>query len=146
MKKQILVVVILMIFISCGNKKATSEENIAMLDNAQTPLEASIKNGKEVYLDMCVTCHLPNGKGVPRVYPPLAKSDYLITNQTESIKAVKFGMQGEIVVNGISYNQNMASLGLENDEIADVMNYINNSWGNKNETIITEEQVAKIEK
>ena len=95
---------------------------------------------------MCATCHLPNGKGVSKVYPPLAKSDYLIKKREESIRAVKYGLRGKIVVNGIEYKGIMANLGLYEDEVADVMNYITNSWGNKNPKMITEEEVKKVQK
>ncbi|MBP0904357.1 cytochrome c [Mariniflexile gromovii] len=105
-----------------------------------------MERGEEIYTDFCVTCHLPNGKGVEKVYPPLANSDYLLKNREASIKAIKFGMQGEITVNGKKYNTVMAPLGLSDDEVADVMNYINNSWGNKNDKMVTEAEVSKVKK
>lgn len=74
---------------------------------------------------------MANGEGAGNVFPPLAKADYLRDKQIESIKAIKFGMSGEIVVNGKTYNSLMSPLGLSDQEVADVMNYINNSWGNK---------------
>jgi len=109
-------------------------------------LQQSIKRGKEVYADMCATCHMPNGKGVPKVYPPLANSDYLMENRKASIQAIKYGLRGKIVVNGVEYKGIMSNLGLYEDEVADVMNYITNSWGNKNPEMITEEEVKAIEK
>ncbi|WP_223551708.1 cytochrome c [Aestuariivivens sp. NBU2969] len=112
----------------------------------QTPLEASIARGSEIYTDFCATCHMPNGEGVETVNPPLAKSDFLIKNREESIKGIKYGRQGEITVNGKTYNGIMAPLGLSDDEVADVMNYITNSWGNKNDKMVTEEEVFKIKK
>ncbi|MEL0454712.1 cytochrome c [Flavobacteriaceae bacterium SZ-1-7] len=111
-----------------------------------TPLEESIKRGSEIYQDFCVSCHLPTGEGIRKTYPPLAKSDYLINNRTASIKGIKYGQQGEIVVNGQKYNGFMAPMGLADDEVADVMNYISNSWGNKNDNMVTEAEVSKIEK
>ena len=96
--------------------------------------------------DFCIQCHMANGKGVPKVFPPLAKSDYLKNYRIESIKAIKYGLSGEITVNGEKYNTAMASQGLTNKEIAAVMNYITNSWGNKNTSLITEEEVSKVER
>ena len=107
-------------------------------------LKASIERGSVIYKDFCVVCHQTNGEGVEGAFPPLAKSDYLMANRTESIKAIKFGQSGEITVNGKKYNNAMASLGLYDDEVADVMNYITNSWGNKNNKIITVEEVAEL--
>ena len=110
------------------------------------PLKESILRGQEIYTDFCVSCHLPNGKGVENVYPPLAHSDYLIKNREASIKGIKYGQKGDIVVNGKTYTGSMAPMGLSDDEVADVMNYITNSWGNKNDKIVTEEEVSKIKK
>tara|TARA_R110002049_G_scaffold263116_1_gene439253 strand:+ start:9923 stop:10327 length:405 start_codon:yes stop_codon:yes gene_type:complete len=117
------------------------------LAHSQTnALDSSVERGHEIYKDFCINCHLLTGEGVVGVFPPLAKSDFLIKNRIESIRAIKFGLQGEIVVNGKTYNSIMAPLGLSDDEVADVMNYINNSWGNTNDKIVTEEEVSKIEK
>lgn len=116
-------------------------------NNYQTdPLKKSIERGSEIYTDFCISCHLPNGNGVERIYPPLAKSDYLMKNREASIKGIKYGQEGEIIVNGKKYNSNMAALGLSDDEVADVMNYITNSWGNKNDKMVTEDEVSKIKK
>jgi len=109
-------------------------------------LKESIKRGNEIYNDFCMSCHLPSGKGVVGAFPPLANSDYLMEKRAESIRSIKFGQNGEITVNGTKYNGFMSTLGLTNEEIADVMNYITNSWGNKNDEIITTEEVSNIKK
>jgi mono/diheme cytochrome c family protein len=109
-------------------------------------LKESMERGNEIYTDFCVSCHLPNGEGVKNVYPPLAKSDYLVKNREASIRGIKFGQQGEITVNGNKYNTPMAALGLSDDEVADVFNYISNSWGNKNSKMLTKAEVSKIKK
>lgn len=109
-------------------------------------LTESMKRGSEVYQDFCITCHMGNGQGLEGTFPPLAKSDFLMKNRAKSIHAIKYGLQGEITVNGKKYNSVMASLGLTGDEVADVMNYITNSWGNKNEKLVTEKEVSEIKK
>ena len=108
------------------------------------PLEQSIADGKEIYNDFCVQCHLDNGEGVSGVFPPLARSDYLLSNVEMSIRGLKYGLSGPIVVNGEEYNGIMQNQGLDNLEIADVMNFILNNWGNESKEIITENQVANI--
>ena len=108
------------------------------------PLEQSIADGKEIYNDFCVQCHLDNGEGVSGVFPPLAKSDYLLNNIEMSIRGLKYGLSGPIVVNGQEYDGVMQNQGLDNLEIADVMNFILNNWGNESKEIITENQVANI--
>ncbi len=109
-------------------------------------LEESMERGSEVYMDFCVTCHLEQGEGVAGAFPPLAQSDYLVNNRKASILGVKFGQKGEIVVNGETYNGVMAPMGLEDDEIADVMNYIMNSFGNSSDKIVTLEEVTSIDR
>lgn len=109
-------------------------------------LEESIQRGGEIYADFCATCHLEQGEGVANTFPPLAESDYLVKNREASIRGVKYGQQGEIVVNGVAYNSVMAPLGLEDEEIVDVMNYVMNSWGNTQEKMITLEEVEAIQK
>ncbi|MBD8490533.1 cytochrome c [Echinicola sp. CAU 1574] len=109
-------------------------------------LKASIKRGQEVYQDYCISCHLANGEGVDGTFPPLAKSDFLLKKREESIRAVKYGMNGEIIVNKKTYNSTMTNLGLYDDEVADVMNYILNSWGNKSKKMVTEEEVKAVSK
>lgn len=148
MRKNILLVATLFSLISC-NSKEEKKNKIEYPDKtslAQTSpkLKASIERGQITYNDMCITCHMANGKGVPKAFPPLADSDYLKQNQKESIIGVKKGMSGEMVVNGITYNSAMAPLGLADDEVADVMNYINNSWGNNYGQLITPQDVTNI--
>jgi mono/diheme cytochrome c family protein len=141
MKIVSLLIAINFFFLSTNDKKG-----VYKTVEQDTELQQSIKRGKSIYTDMCVTCHLPNGKGVPKVYPPLAKSDYLMEKREASIKAVKYGLRGKILVNGVEYKGIMSNLGLYEDEVADVMNYVTNSWGNKNPKMITEEEVEKIKK
>lgn len=141
MKKVIIILLCMITFASC--KKAKKSDLIAQ-NKDQSKLEASIKRGELVYGDMCITCHLADGKGVLRAFPPLADSDFLRENQTESIKAVKYGMSGEMIVNGITYNNVMSPLGLTDEEVADVMNYINNSWGNAINNFVTPDKVSDL--
>ena len=90
---------------------------------------------------------MPDGKGQTGIIPPIAKSDFLFKHMEESIKALKFGgIDGEIIVNGIKYNSKMEMMGLYDDEIADIMNYILNSWGNKYDKRIKEEYVKSLKK
>ncbi len=110
------------------------------------PLEQSIADGEEIYNDFCIQCHLNTGEGVSGVFPPLAKSDFLVNNIEISIKGLKYGMSGPIVVNGEEYDGVMEDQGLDDDEIADVLNYILNNWGNQYNEIITLEQVASVKK
>ncbi|MAD30458.1 MAG: cytochrome C [Flavobacteriaceae bacterium] len=105
----------------------------------------SIADGQEIYQDFCVQCHLNSGEGVSGVFPPLKSSDYLLSNIEKSIAGIKYGLKGKIIVNGEIYNSVMLNQGLENEEIADVMNYILNEWGNSFKKQITAQYVFEIQ-
>lgn len=108
--------------------------------------EESIVAGEEIYQDFCLQCHLTTGAGVSGVFPPLKDSDYLMNNIDKSIAGIKFGLKGEIVVNDEIYDGVMSKQGLDNEEIADVMNYILNQWGNSYDAQITNQQVSEVQK
>jgi mono/diheme cytochrome c family protein len=107
-------------------------------------LDASIERGSILYQDFCMQCHQVNGKGEHAVYPPLAQSDYLLGNRQGSIRGVKYGQRGPMNVNGVLYDNTMAPMGLTDQEISDVMNYVFNSWGNSGQERVTPEEVAGI--
>lgn len=113
----------------------------------ETSLYFDVQNpGKEIYADFCMQCHGANGKGDGKNFPPLDGSDWLKTKRMQSIAAVKYGQNGDISVNKIKYKNAMPPMGLSNQEVADVMNYIMSSWNNKQAKIVTEMEVAAIKK
>ena len=110
---------------------------------AQQSSGDSYMRGQMLYVDFCVRCHLPDGTGETGFIPPLANADFLQDIQA-TVQSIKYGIHGPITVNGVIYNNTMAPMGLENDEIADVTNYILNSWGNSADVIVTEAYVRGI--
>jgi mono/diheme cytochrome c family protein len=107
-------------------------------------LKASVARGKEIYTNQCISCHQEQGEGIEDVYPPVAKSDYLMADKKRSILQVLRGATGEMKVNGKIYNAEMAGFDLTDQEASDVLNYIRNSWGNKGGMITPEEiSIAK---
>ena len=140
------------LFVACNSEKKKDEsslnsEEISISDSSsQEKVSESYKRGEEVFSNFCVTCHLPSGKGIPGNFPPLAGSDWLTDKRTESLKAIKYGLSGPIVVNGENYNNAMTAQGLSDQEVADVMNYISNTWGNTSKKEVTEEDVKAITK
>jgi mono/diheme cytochrome c family protein len=86
--------------------------------------------GQTLYEKNCSNCHQKNGTGLGRVYPPLASSDYLSSNFEKSLCIMKYGTQGEIIVNGKNFNKAMPGIpSLTELEIAEIATYIGNSWG-----------------
>ena len=116
---------------------------ISSLTFSQNYIEDSYNRGQILYNDFCVRCHLSDGAGEAGLIPPLASADFLQDIQA-TVHSIKYGLHGPIIVNGVKYNNTMAPMGLENDEIADITNYILNSWGNTTDMIITEEYVKGI--
>ena len=106
---------LMMFFNSSYDTQYTSYKT---LKSQSKELKESIKRGNTVYSDFCVSCHLPNGNGVNKIYPPLANSDYLEANRYASIKGLKFGLKVKIKVNGVEYNKYMPPMGLSAEEIA----------------------------
>jgi len=103
-------------------------------------LQESMKRGKEVYTLHCQNCHMENGQGMEGVNPPVAKTTYL-KDTKKNIGIILNGQTGEVIVNGKKYNAIMNPLNyLDDKEIADVLNYVRNSWGNKY-PIVTPAQV-----
>ncbi|MEO8473985.1 MAG: cytochrome c [Chryseolinea sp.] len=103
-------------------------------------LKASTERGKEIYATQCITCHQEQGEGIEGVYPPIAKSDYLMADKKRSIQQLLKGLSGEIKVNGKGYDGVMNSFETLSDaEISDVLNYVRNSFGNKGPAVTPDE-------
>ena len=106
-------------------------------------LKASVERGKEVYTAQCMSCHMEQGEGIESVYPPLAKSDYLMADKKRSVDQILHGLTGEIKVNGKSYDGVMTGFdALTDAEVSDVLNYVRNSFGNKGPAVTPEEVKA----
>ncbi|WP_196888861.1 copper-containing nitrite reductase [Aureivirga sp. CE67] len=105
-------------------------------------LEDQLEFGKDTYMQTCFACHQAEGQGVPNAFPPLAKSDYLNADVNRAIDIVLNGKSGEIEVNGKKYNSVMTKQVLSDEEIANVLTYIYNNWGN-DKKVITPAMVKK---
>lgn len=98
-------------------------------------LSESMKRGEQIYSTSCIACHQATGEGLEGAFPPLAKSDFLMADTHRAIRIIKEGFQGEMTVNGQPYYGIMPANNLNEQELADIMNYITNSWGNKGEMV-----------
>lgn len=117
-------------------------------------LQDQIDQGKEIYMKaapgggMCFTCHQANGEGLAGQFPPLAGSDWVLGDKDRLIKISMYGLMGEIEVNGVKYNNVMAPPGippgsLTDEQIANVLTYIRNDWGNS-VSAVSPEEVATV--
>jgi nitrite reductase (NO-forming) len=106
--------------------------------------EQQIQAGGVLYKGTCSTCHQGNGEGISNVFPPLAKSEFLLSNPQRAVGIVLNGFSGPVTVNGANYNSVMPPMSqLNDDEIADILTYALNSWGNS-DGVITAKQVADV--
>ncbi len=103
---------------------------------------APAPNGAALYGQYCAMCHQAGGQGIPKIFPPLAKSDFLKTNRTKAIQAPCEGLSGKITVNGEDYLGAMPMVVLDDDALAAVMTHVFTSWGNQ-EPIADAAEVAK---
>jgi len=100
-------------------------------------------NGKEVYEIHCQNCHGSKGEGLALLIPPLTDTAYISRNTSQLAPIIKFGMKGEIIINGQVYDGDMpAETHLSSIEIAYIINYIGNSFGN-NIGFYSQEQVEE---
>lgn len=135
------------VMFSCGGGETTEEttENTETTEETTEVVEEVVEEvsaypeGEEVYKKTCMACHQADGKGLPGAFPPLAESDYLLSDKGRAIEQILIGSEGEITVNGEVYNGIMPAQVLSDQEVVDVMNYILNSWGNEGGTVTLEE-------
>ncbi|MGY0195812.1 copper-containing nitrite reductase [Leptothrix sp. BB-4] len=94
-------------------------------------IEDQIKAGQALFAGTCSVCHQANGNGLPGVFPPLTKSDYLAADPQRAISVVLHGLSGKVTVNGSEYNSVMPPMNqLNDDEVANILSYVMNSFGN----------------
>jgi len=111
-----------------GSGNATYQ---SLSDADQAKFEKYMILGKIVYTTNCSNCHQLDGKGLHGLIPPLATSDYLEHNQQAIPCLIKGGSKDSLMVNGRIYSPQMPAHDISNLELAEVITYINNSWGNE---------------
>jgi nitrite reductase (NO-forming) len=105
--------------------------------------EDQIKAGAVLFNGTCSVCHQSSGAGLPNVFPPLAKSDFLMADKQRSIGIVLNGLTGPVTVNGAQFNSVMPPMSqLDDYDLANILTYVRNSFGNQGEAV-TGEEVAK---
>jgi mono/diheme cytochrome c family protein len=111
-------------------------------------LAAAMKDGASVFTNNCSGCHGAAGAGQPGVFPPLAGNAYVTGDVKAVIHTLNYGLAGPIKVGDASYNGQMPAWkgNLTDDQIAHVITYIRNSWGNKAPGVVTAKDVAAVAK
>ena len=120
-----------------------SDVTLAAVSGTATK-EQRVAAGAVLYNGTCSVCHQQNGEGLGGVFPALANSDYLMADTDRAIAVVLNGLSGEVVVNGEAFNSVMPPMSqLNDDEIANILTFALNSWGNDGDTVSAED-VAQI--
>ena len=105
---------------------------------------ASIARGALVYKQYCLSCHQIDGSGVPNINPPLSNTSYVKGDKVRLINTVLKGFPAPVDIDGESYTNVMPPHNfLKDQEIADVLTYVRNNFGNKG-TAITITQVKAV--
>jgi len=94
-------------------------------------LQDQIGAGKALFNGTCSVCHQLTGAGLPGVFPPLAKSDYLNADAKRAVGIVVRGLNGKVMVNGKEYDSVMPPMNqLNDDEVANILTYVLNAFDN----------------
>ncbi len=108
----------------------------AEVASASRSPEQRLADGERLYGVHCQACHQATGKGLAGAFPPLAGADYLLADPERAIGIVLGGKSGPIEVNGVTYNAVMPNMSYLGDvEVADILTYTLNAWGNDGGTI-----------
>nr|WP_068891282.1 cytochrome c [Pedobacter panaciterrae] len=146
MKQVLMVILILTIsgVTSHAQKKAEAKKTV----KTEVISAAVFANGQKVYNKYCLSCHMADGGGVQNMNPPLIKTTYVLGDKTQLIKIALNGLNEEIEIDGEVYNNVMPSHGfLKDQEIADVLTFVRNSFGNKASAIkVSEVKAVRAEK
>ncbi len=122
----------------------------AVAQDAATDLPASIERGKAIYMQTCFVCHQITGLGLPGAFPPLAGTDYVAGDPRRMIAMILKGVNPPLKVKDVNYVAPMPPLPtvypvLNDDKnVADVINYVRNNFGNKDEKGVSPEFVKKV--
>ena len=126
--RSIWVLSLIFLYACAGSQDKPQEKKVDSRDEIR--LKQYMVEGAKIYSTYCSNCHQQDGKGLAALYPPLAESDYLLEDIGRAACIIKNGQFKEIVVNGVTYNQMMPGNPVSNLEVAEVLTYIANSWGN----------------
>ncbi len=110
----------------------------------QPALKPIMDRGKKVYDLYCLSCHQADGSGVPRMNPPLKKTTWVNGDKRILISIILKGMDEPLEIDGEDFYNVMAPHDfLKDQEIADVLTYVRNSFGNKS-SVITPAEVKTV--
>ena len=106
----------------------------SFITTSQPGIKPAMQRGKIIYNNTCLSCHQADGQGMQRMNPTLVKTKWVLGDKKALSRIVLFGLKGgEIVIDGDDFHNPMPGLAnlLKDEQIADVLTYVRNSFGNK---------------
>jgi mono/diheme cytochrome c family protein len=126
------VLMILLIITIGGVRLSAQTGKKPVVAKAQTVTGAVMANGKKIYGQYCLACHMADGGGVPNMNPPLIKTSYVLGEKIRLINVILNGLATGEEIDGETYTNVMPAHNfLKDQEIADVLSFVRNSFGNK---------------
>ena len=150
---------LLVVFLACDRKsrpiaarkdtpkvEQVYSESVAHIPTNAVPSIAGIKevlpkkvgeiDGAALFKTNCAACHQLNGQGLPGVFPPLANSPYVVSDNKERMASIMlYGLMGPVNVLGTTYNSMMNAVGMTSnatdEELSAIAGYVRSAWGNK---------------
>lgn len=119
-----------------------SDTAAASTDGALSSADPIVR-GEALFGQSCAACHQPTGTGIPGAFPPLAGSDYLLADPERAVGVVLHGLVGPVTVNGVAYESAMPPMPLEDADVAAVLTYVLQAWGNQGPAV-SADTVARI--
>ena len=114
------------------SQKKTAPTKTTTKATASSSLKSTMQRGELVYRSVCLTCHQADGGGVPRMNPPLIKTKWVLGDKTKLITLMLKGMNEPIEIEDEEYHNPMPPHAqLSDQQIADVLTFVRNSFGNK---------------
>jgi mono/diheme cytochrome c family protein len=120
-----------------------SAPQAAYLNKVTSSGPAIVPAGQAIYEALCLNCHQAAGQGLTGVYPPLAKSEWVSGDPQILIRITMHGLAGPTKVLGKDYGLvPMPPMGLDDQQLADVLTYVRSAFGNKAPAVKSEEVKA----
>ncbi|AHF94662.1 hypothetical protein OPIT5_23155 [Opitutaceae bacterium TAV5] len=113
-------------------------DSLVVSENEEPLPDDPLLRGERIFAQTCAACHQPDGRGLPGIFPPLAGSDYLLADPRRDARAVLHGLSGPVTVNGTEYNSVMPPLPLSDADIAAVLTWVLQAWGNDGPAVAIE--------
>jgi mono/diheme cytochrome c family protein len=115
-------------------------------------LKASVDRGKIIYMQTCIACHQPTGLGLPGAFPPLAGTEYTQGDARRMVAMTLKGVNPPLKVKELVYQVPMPPLPTQfpmladDTKLSDVINYVRNSFGNKDEKGVSPAMIDEVRK